>query len=254
MSATAEKKPTTQKEGIAPSIHIVLQAKGGVGKSYIASLLAQYLASKRPVRGYDADPGNNTLARITAIGAASLDLVDMSGVINQARFDPLIEELAGDKDSVAVVDTGAATFLPLWSYVLENRILALLEGMGRPVMIHCPVVGGEAMSDTLNGLCSIARTVTSRCLVVWLNEYFGEVSEGGRRFEDFSIVQEISPKLLGSVLLPERTKNTFGEDVKKMQLQHLTFQQAIESFPLVSKQRLQIIRREAFDQLDKLGL
>jgi hypothetical protein len=110
------------------------------------------------------------------------------------------------------------------------------------------------MVDTLNGLLSISRTLNTRSLVVWLNEYFGEVAEGGRGFEDFAIIQEILPKVLGWVRLPERTKATFGADVQKMQLQNLTFAEAIESFPLVSKQRLQIIRREAFDQLDKLGL
>jgi hypothetical protein len=258
MTATAEKKLEAQKQAtITPGIHIVLQAKGGVGKSYIASLLAQYLGQQRPVRCYDTDPGNNTFARIKTLGATSIDgLVDNSGVINQAQFDPIVQQLATDKDTAWVIDTGAATFLPLWSYVQENQILSLLESMGRPVFIHCPVVGGEALADTLNGLRSISRTVSSRCLVVWLNEYFGEVIHDGKHFEDFAIVQELLPKVVGWVLLPERTKNTFGEDLKKMQVQHLTFREAIESpmFLLVSKQRLQIVLRDAFEQLDKLGL
>ena len=43
------------------SIHFILQGKGGVGKSYVASLLTQYLQDKKkPVVGFDLDPTNPT--------------------------------------------------------------------------------------------------------------------------------------------------------------------------------------------------
>jgi hypothetical protein len=62
--------------------------------------------------------------------------------------------------------------------------------------------------------------------------------------------------LAGSVTIRERNPNTFGDDVKQMLERRLTFDAAIrsEEFSLVSKQRLAIIRRDLFEQLDKLGL
>ncbi|WP_455474103.1 nucleotide-binding protein [Bartonella sp. B30(2025)] len=45
------------------NIHIVLQGKGGVGKSLVASLVMQYLLeNKTDVRGIDTDPVNQTFA------------------------------------------------------------------------------------------------------------------------------------------------------------------------------------------------
>ena len=50
----------------ATIIHMSLQGKGGVGKSLVAAILSQYLAS----RGQDvADPVNHTLSEYRGLGA-----------------------------------------------------------------------------------------------------------------------------------------------------------------------------------------
>ena len=50
------------------TVHLILQGKGGVGKSFIAALLAQYLQEKGvAVRCFDADPVNSTLASFPAL-------------------------------------------------------------------------------------------------------------------------------------------------------------------------------------------
>jgi hypothetical protein len=177
------------------------------------------------------------------------------GVISQKRFDPLIEKLLNG-DGASIVDTGASTFLPFWNYMLENEILPLLESQGRQIYIHCVVTGGQAMTDTLNGLDRLAQTTNQRALIVWLNEFFGEVRDGNRSFEQFKLVQDLAPKLVGSVLIRKRNADTFEDDVQQMLQARLTFEEAIaaEGFSLVSKQRLQIVRRELFEQLDGLGL
>lgn len=61
---------------------------------------------------------------------------------------------------------------------------------------------------------------------------------------------------MGSVLIRKRNPDTFEDDVRQMLQNRLTFAEAIDSeyFSLVSKQRLQIVRRELFEQLDELDL
>lgn len=45
------------------SIHFVMQSKGGVGKSVVSSLMAQYLSNKvGNLSIIDIDPNNKTLA------------------------------------------------------------------------------------------------------------------------------------------------------------------------------------------------
>jgi adenylylsulfate kinase-like enzyme len=42
-----------------PTIHLILQGKGGVGKSIVASWLAEFLIGRgQPVRCFDGDPVN----------------------------------------------------------------------------------------------------------------------------------------------------------------------------------------------------
>jgi CO dehydrogenase nickel-insertion accessory protein CooC1 len=48
----------------ATTIHISLQGEGGVGKSLVAAILSQYLASRgQDVHGIDADPVNHTSSK-----------------------------------------------------------------------------------------------------------------------------------------------------------------------------------------------
>jgi hypothetical protein len=154
------------------------------------------------------------------------------------------------------VDTGATTFVPLWNYILENDILAFLAGRSRQVFVHCVVTGGQAMEDTLNGFNRLAETTTWKNVIVWLNEYFGEVSKDGKSFEQFRVAGEQAAKLLGTVVIRERNPNTYGDDMRQMLSKRLTFDEAIRlaEFSLVSKQRLTIIRRELFEQLDRIEM
>ena len=63
--------------GIEPAgaIQLTLQGKGGVGKSLVASVLAQYLWEKgKEVRCIDTDPVNRTFAQYRALSADRLNL------------------------------------------------------------------------------------------------------------------------------------------------------------------------------------
>jgi hypothetical protein len=112
------------------------------------------------------------------------------------------------------------------------------------------------MSDTLNGLERLAETTSEKNVIVWLNEYFGEVSKDGKPFEEFRVAEEESHKLLGTVVIRERNPNTYGDDMRQMLAKRLTFEEAIRlaDFSLVSKQRLEIMRRELFEQLDRIQM
>jgi len=59
------------------TVHLSLQGKGGVGKSLVASLLAQYFKHRKgvPVRCIDADPVNQTLAQYKELDAERLNLL-----------------------------------------------------------------------------------------------------------------------------------------------------------------------------------
>jgi shikimate kinase len=245
-----------QPQPAAPAtVHLVLQGKGGVGKSFVSAILAQYLRPKSAsLHCLDTDPVNATFAQYSQLKAEHVNILKR-GNIHEKEFDVLVDRICKNTGTF-VIDTGATTFLPLWNYILENEILQFLASSSRRVFVHCVIAGGQSMRDTLNGFRRIAETTTEKNVVAWLNEYFGEVVAGGEPFEDFDVAKEHAAKLLGSVVLEERNANSYGEDIRQMLKQRLTFDEAIRSadFTLVSKQRLTIVRRAVFEQLDLLAL
>ena len=89
------------------TVHFVLQAKGGIGKSFVSTLLAQFLINETgAVRCFDTDQENTTFAHYAALAVRHIPLTDSSRLINPKRFDTLIETLLTE-DGNFVIDTGA---------------------------------------------------------------------------------------------------------------------------------------------------
>ena len=243
------------KNEVESSVHVVLQGKGGVGKSFVSAILAQYFRTKsEQVHCLDTDPVNATFAQYRLLEAEHIKVL-RRGTVNEKQFDMFVDKVC-QGDGVFIVDTGATTFVPLWNYIVENEILEFFRSHRRRVFVHSVVTGGQAMSDTLNGLERLAQTTSQKNVIVWLNEYFGEVSKDGKAFEEFNLAEAYTPKLVGTVLIRDRNPHTYGDDLRQMLERRLTFDEAIQNadFSLVSKQRLTIVRRELFEQLDKLAI
>jgi len=253
--AKAPNTSGTNGSETAGAIHLTLQGKGGVGKSLIASILAQYLKERgREVRCIDTDPVNRTFAQYGALAADRLNLRDEHNRIEQRAFDSLMERLLTEESTTFVVDNGASTFLPLWHYLLENSALDYLRQNGRRVYVHAVITGGQALLDTLNGFHELAQTTEERNIVVWVNEYFGRVEAEGKKFSEMTAYRENSDKVCGAVVFSKRNQDTFGRDVEEMIAAKLTFNEAIGTakLPVMAKQRLKIVQRDLFEQLDRV--
>ena len=237
------------------SVHLSLQGKGGVGKSLVASILAQYLDRKAPaVRCIDSDPVNKTLSQYKGLRTAPLPLLREGG-IDQRAFDGLMEELL-TTDGVFVVDNGASTFIPLWNYILENNVHELLRAAGKRLFVHTVITGGQALADTLNGFGQLAESTSDQNIVVWVNEYFGRVERDGKQFLDMKVFEDNAHKVCGTVAITRRNQDTFGRDIEDMVSQKLTFDEAIRDghFTIMTKQRLRVVQRDLFEQLDRMPL
>jgi Mrp family chromosome partitioning ATPase len=74
--------PEIQNPETRGAIHLVMQGKGGVGKSLVSTWLAEYLLTRRKeVRCIDGDPVNRSLAQYAALNADKLDLVNSWSVV-----------------------------------------------------------------------------------------------------------------------------------------------------------------------------
>src|SRR5260370_9133249 len=180
------------------SIHILLQGKGGVGKSLISAILSQYLLSKgQDVCCVDADPVNHTLSEYQSLAVSCLNLLK-EGSVDQREFDLLMERFLTESGTF-VVDTGASTFIPLWHYILENHALDYLRERGKRVFVHSVITGGQSLNDTRAGFSQLAETTREQHICVWVNEYFGAVLPAGSLFSDMAVCWKHAGELHGPV-------------------------------------------------------
>ncbi|MGI6656281.1 MAG: conjugal transfer protein TraL [Desulfobulbus sp.] len=234
------------------TVHLILQGKGGVGKSLAAAVLCQYLIEKgQEIIGVDTDPVNQTLTGYQDLPVKELKLMQGDD-IDRRKFDQLIEDILTVSGDV-VVDNGAATFVPLSAYLKENQTIDFLEESGIRVLIHTVITGGQAMKDTADGLVSLAGHFPNVPLVVWLNRYFGEISRENKQFEDFKVFRENQDKILALIHIPLKSAQTFGKDLEELFSRRQTFAAALtdDSLPVMTRQRLKIFWNDMRQQLDK---
>ena len=179
-----------------------MQGKGGVGKSLIASILAQYFRDRgREIRCIDTDPVNSTMFQYKALDVSRLELL-RDGSIDQRGFDALMERLSPrTRPSSWTMEQPrssrcGATFSKTASLTFSSEA-------GRRLYVHTVITGGQALLDTLYGFKSLADSTSERNIVVWLNEYFGRIERDGKRFEEMSGVSGNGPQGYGSVHLIE---------------------------------------------------
>lgn len=240
------------------SIHMVLQGKGGVGKSLTAVFLAQYLQSKGgKVICADTDPVNATFTQYVSLDVAHVEIAEGGNVI-QRKFDPLMEMIISTEADF-VIDNGAATFMPLTRYLSENNIFQIMSKVGKQVFVHTVLTGGQAKSDTYNGFAELLGKVNDFArVVVWENEFWGKVEYDGHPIMDSKLFKDADKagKIAGVVKIVDRSQSdTFTGDMKQMTENHMTFADVENSrdCSFFVQSRLRTVATEIFAELDKVN-
>ena len=213
---------------------MVLQAKGGVGKSFAASLIAQTLKeNQRPLVCLDTDSLNSTFAGVTGLDAEVVAILD-GDELDLATIDAMVERLL-EEDSHFVVDVGASGFVPISTYLLTSGIQGLLSSAGKRLVIHSVIVGGASMADTASAIQDLGHQFDGAELVLWSNPFFGDVTA----FEAGAWWEENKGRWTDVVHIPEPHKHT-GEVVAAMLADRMTFAEARagDEFRIVQKLRL----------------
>ena len=236
-------------------IHMILQGKGGVGKSFIASTLAQHkLAKGKKLICVDTDPVNATFHGFKKLNVRKINV--MSGdEIDPRKFDDLIELIAKSESDI-IIDNGASTFVPMSHYLISNQIPALLPDMGHELVIHTVITGSQALLDTLTGFANLIESFPIDTLfVVRLNPYWGEIEMDGKRFEEMKTYLDNKSRVSAIIRIPNYKADTFGKDLSEILQSKLTFSEALESksLPIMVRQRLNIIRKQLFTNIENVA-
>ncbi|GBQ34866.1 P-loop NTPase family protein [Acidocella aminolytica] len=239
-------------------IHLVLQGKGGVGKSFVATLLAEYFQDKfTDLRCYDTDPVNPTFSSYKAFGAKRMPIV-VDGKLNEPAFDELLLELM-DPGVSAVVDSGATTFVALMRYLERQDAFKNLAKLGKQVVVHSIVVGGDAMAETAAGFARVVDTTPeSTRIVLWLNQYRAPVALNGVPFTESDGYKAVQARVSSVIDMPESWGDLFDRDIQEMRQLRMSFNEAIAGesrpgigtpFNILQRQRFTLVQRDYFDKL-----
>ncbi len=133
------------------SLNFIGGEKGGVGKSVVARVLAQYFIDKKePFTGFDTDRSHTSFTRFYADFAAPV-IVDTYEGLDQIAAELEVPAEGGKRQHV-IVDLAAQTAAPLSRWVRDSDLLPLMAEMGVVVNFWHVADAGKDSVDLLDRL------------------------------------------------------------------------------------------------------
>lgn len=130
-----------------PHIHFIGGEKGGVGKSLVSRIVAQYLIDhERPFLGFDTDRSHGALMRFYA-GYASPVVID-----RYESLDAIVEAAAADPDRSILVDLAAQTQDALTQWMDDSGLVELSADLGIALTYWHVMDSGRDSVDLLKKL------------------------------------------------------------------------------------------------------
>jgi hypothetical protein len=131
------------------TIHLIGGEKGGVGKSVVARLLAQYMIDHDlPFLGFDTDKSHGSLMRFYA------DYASPSIIDNYNSLDAIMEAASENPEQRILVDLAAQTHHPLAQWIEDSGVLELANELGISIYYWNVMDSGKDSVNLLNKLLS----------------------------------------------------------------------------------------------------
>jgi hypothetical protein len=229
------------------NIHLIGGEKGGVGKSLVARILAQYLIDKQmPFLGFDTDRSHGALMRFYA-GFASPVLVD-----RYEALDAIIEAAVAQPDRRILVDLAAQTHDPLVKWMDESGVLDLAGEAGFAIYYWHVMDSGKDSVDLLAKL--LDRFDNRLRYVLVLNQLRGD---------DFSILKtsgvEARAQALGARVVS--LKRLSEGAIQKIDARSTSFWAAknsadkeVTGLGLMDRRRVKMWLSGAYREIDAVGV
>ncbi len=228
-------------------IHLIGGEKGGVGKSLVARLLAQYMIDRSiPFLGFDTDRSHGALMRFYS-GYASPVHVD-----RYEMLDHIIEAATEEPDRRILVDLAAQTHEPLQRWIDESGVLEVAADNEIGLTYWHVMDSGRDSVDLLGKLLDAYGDRLSHILV-----------RNHLRGDDFRLLDE-SPafekaKALGARMMSVKHLN--DAVMQKIDATSSSFWAASQSadkhstgLGMMDRQRVKVWLRDAYSGFDSVGV
>jgi hypothetical protein len=229
------------------NIHLIGGEKGGVGKSLVARLLAQYMIDNSiPFLGFDSDRSHGALLRFYA-GYASPVLID-----SYESMDVIVEAASENPDRRILVDLAAQTQGHLTQWMDDSQLLEVAPELGLNIRYWHVMDAGRDSADLLKVL--LDRHGRRLNYVLVLNEVRGD---------DFRILESSGEKeralAMGASVV--HIKRLQDSSMIKIDASSVSFWAVVNrgdadtsGLGLLERQRVKLWLRNAFSEIAQLGI
>jgi hypothetical protein len=220
--------------------------KGGVGKSVVSRVLAQYfIDQERTFTGFDTDRSHASFRRFYADYASRVVVDSYEGL------DLIVSGFEDNPAQSVIVDLAAQTAAPLSRWVKDSDLIALLQELGVSVNFWHVADAGKDSVDLLQRLIDTYGDLANYIVVKNMG-----------RGSDFSLLED-SPELSYALGIGARviTLNQLHEaSMRKIDRQNASFWGAInnksgpDALGMLERQRVKTWLKSTYAALGELAL
>lgn len=235
------------------TLHIFMQGKGGVGKSFCANMLMQYMIEQGMyVVGWDSDPSNQTLASFKGLNVKIMDTLENQDNVQIGALDKLNETISlindntelQNQDVSAVLDVGSSNYIQTLNYLSSRRLdgLGILQSsLNIRMVFHVPIIGGEPYKDCWSNFNEMCFNLPDCDFILWINNYPNRVFNSVLKMEDQKEYVANQDRVKGIVDMPTFEPTTDGKSLRLILNNNLTFNEVANLGSAIDKRDLTVI-------------
>ncbi len=228
------------------NIHFIGGEKGGVGKSVVARVVAQYMIDKNiPFLGFDTDRSHGSLLRFYA---------DYASPVVVDRYESLdkILEAAGEKPEQRIlVDLAAQTHDPLVRWMDDSGVLDMAGELGVSLNYWHVLDSGKDSVDLLKRL--LDRFGSRLNYVLVLNQLRGENFDILEKSGEKDRALSLNARIISLKRLHESVLNKIDAASSSFWAAK-TKGQETSVLGMLERQRVKVWLNNAYEQLDGIGI
>lgn len=229
------------------NIHFIGGEKGGVGKSVVARVVAQYLIDNNlPFLGFDTDRSHGSLLRFYT------DFASPVVVDSYESLDTIIESATEQPDKRILVDLAAQTHAPLVKWMDESGVLEMAGDIGLTLTYWHVMDSGKDSVDLLKKL--LDRFGSRLNYVLVLNQLRGEEFEILEKSGEKARALELNAKIITLKRLHEPVINKIDAGSTSFWAAKQKSETEVKGLGLMERQRVKYWLKHAYEELDRVGL
>lgn len=229
------------------NIHFIGGEKGGVGKSVVSRILAQFFIDKQlPFVGFDTDKSHGTLMRFYTDFASPIVIDEYT------NLDRIIETATENPDHRILVDLAAQTHQNLANWMEDSGLLELSAELGITLTYWHVMDAGQ---DSVNLLRQLLNHFGAQIeLIIVRNEIRGDRFDILNTSGQLKRAEDLGAKVISIRKLHDVT-------MQKIDAYNTSFWAAVQrdtnsdnGLGLLERQRVKVWLNKAYDEIGQLGI